>query len=290
MKKEVANLARKTNLRKASPYFDVDGCLTAANSHALTPKQTEIFNRLLSLTGGAVTLFTDNDMRLIQPHMPHMPIISEGGSVTLLDGSGDLANAKIVANIPDNAIAIINKAAEAFLKAKHPTLPIYSEHNNQTKSDPNRIVVEAKQTRAGLNWGGESEAAKQAAIEAAEHGLKENGLSEIFAIQAKSFDCVEITRRGYTKPETIKDHAQDDRFDGCDVIMFGDSPIDSEAGAQVGAMIAIGDRIDDADHILTRLENPDELWQFLDALCDYYEENPHIHAKRTAHTPRPVMA
>ena len=63
--------------------------------------------------------------------------------------------------------------------------------------------------------------------------------------------------------------------------MFGDSPIDSEAGKIIDGCVALDNRIQTGqDHIITHITAPDELWDNLSLLCDYLETNRHINRGR----------
>lgn len=266
------------DLHKLGALIDVDGCLVEPNQHQLSVERLEIAKDLNRLTGGSFALFSDNDMRLLHPMAPFLPIISEGGAVTLIDDSRDLTDAKIVA--PHANIHTMTAFATDALNEMG--VPNFRKHTIDTINDRNRIVVEAKQTRMGLNWGGESQELKKIAIEVGKLALENQGLSNQFNVVAESYDCAEITPIGFTKPERILDITQHQRFHGLTNVMFGDSPIDSAAGKQIAGCVALDSRIPDSDHIITRIITPDKLWDNLKSLRDYYKINLHTNSQRCA--------
>lgn len=257
--------------------FDVDGCLVEPNKHELTQQQQNTAARLYSLTGGSIALFSDNDMRLLHPMAPFLPIISEGGAVTLLDNSRDINDAKIIA--PKANISAMVAFAKSAVTAQG--IDCFTTHTPSNIADKNRIVVETKQTRMGLNWGGESPELKEIAKEIGRLAIKEQGLCSQFNAVAESYDCVEITPVGFIKPDRVQDIAKHPRFRGLKTIMFGDSPIDSEAGKKIDGCVALDNRIQTGqDHIITHMTAPDELWHNLSLLCDYLEAHTHINRGR----------
>ena len=270
--------ARGIQLSQFGGLIDVDGCIVEANQHDLSPERLQIAKDLDHLTGGSIALFSDNDMRLLHPMAPFLPMISEGGAVTLIDNSRSLNDAKIIA--PEANISAMADFAEAALIELG--IPNFRKHTAETIADRNRIIVETKQTRMGLNWGGESQELKNIAVEVGKRALDSQDLSLRFNVVTESYDCAEITLVGFTKPDRISGIAKHERFRNLTMIMFGDSPIDGMAGKKVAGCIALNNRIDDADHIITRLSAPDELWKNLEMLRDYYKENRHTnHGRRS---------
>jgi hypothetical protein len=169
----MSNLANALKTRNIDPaqmgyLFDVDGCLVKPNQHKFTPEQTHTAKRLYILTGGSVSLFSDNDMRLLHPMAPYLPIISEGGAVTLLDDSRKLTDAKIISPHADMS-AMVDFAIAAVKAAG---IPCFQEHTAENIADKNRIIVETKQTRMGLNWGGEDPRLKDIATQIGKLAIK----------------------------------------------------------------------------------------------------------------------
>jgi hydroxymethylpyrimidine pyrophosphatase-like HAD family hydrolase len=270
--------AKGIPLSRFGGLIDVDGCIVEANQHHLSSERLQIAQDLHDLTGGSIALFSDNDMRLLHPMAPFLPMISEGGAVTLIDNSRNLNDAKIIAPKADiSAMANFAEAALTNLK-----IPNFREHTEKTIADRNRIIVETKQTRMGLNWGGENQKLKNIAVEIGTEALANQGLSHQFNVVAESYDCAEITPAGFTKPDRISDITAHERFKDLTMVMFGDSPIDSMAGKKVAGCVALNNRINDADHIITRLSAPDELWENLKILRDYYKKNHHMNHGRTS--------
>jgi hydroxymethylpyrimidine pyrophosphatase-like HAD family hydrolase len=269
---------KNINPKRLAGLIDVDGCIVEPNQHSLTPDRIQIAKDLHNLTGGSFALFSDNDMRLLHPMAPFLPIISEGGAVTLIDDSRNLDDAKIIA--PEVNISAMTQFATAVLNKMG--IPNSTEHSANSIHDRNRIIVETKQTRMGLNWGGENQELKEIAVKVGQKALADQGLPNQFNVIAESYDCAEITPVGFTKPDRILDIANHERFKNLTVVMFGDSPIDSMAGKKVAGCVALNNRIKDADHIITRLSAPDELWDNLKMLRDYYMSNNHINHGRTS--------
>jgi hypothetical protein len=269
--------ARNIDPTQMGCLFDVDGCLVKPNQHQFTAEQAMIARRLYDLTGGSISLFSDNDIRLLHPMAPYLPMVSEGGAVTLLDDSRNLADAKIIS--PHADISTMVDFAIAAVKATG--IPCFQEHTAENIADKNRIIVETKQTRMGLNWGGEDPRLKKIATQIGKLAIKKQGACLQFNAVAESYDCVENTPIGYKKPDCARDIANHSRFSGLQTVMFGDSPIDSAAGAEINGCVALDDRIEDADHVITRLTAPGELWHNLSLLCDYLEVNRHVNYGRT---------
>ncbi len=270
--------ARGIQLDRFGGLIDVDGCIVEANQHHLSSERLKIAQELHHLTGGSIALFSDNDMRLLHPMAPFLPMISEGGAVTLIDNSRDLNDAKIIT--PKVNISAMVDFAEATLTDLG--ISNFREHTAETIKNRNRIIVETKQTRMGLNWGGENQELKNIAVKIGKEALADQGLSSQFNVVAESYDCAEITPIGFTKPDRILDIVTHERFKNLTMVMFGDSPIDSMAGKKVAGCVALNNRIAPADHIITQLSAPDELWKNLETLRDYYKKNRHINYGRTS--------
>lgn len=279
---------RDTNIepRSLGMLFDVDGCLVNPNNHTLNERQTQTLKDLFNLTGGSVALFTDNDMRLVYPMVPFMPIVSEGGAVRLIDDSRDIRDADII-SAKANISAMVDFAL-AEIKSKN--IQTFTEHTAQTNADKNRIIGEVKQTRMGLNWGGESQHLKAVAMNVGRETLLSRNRTNFFDVVGESYDCVEITPKGFIKPQQVASIAHHTRFRGLKTIMFGDSPIDSMAGKEIDGCVAIGNRMAHADHIMLRLQTPAALWDSLEQLRDYYKVNQHNNYNRASVTQQTIPA
>lgn len=251
--------------------LDVDGCLVEVNNHTISPKQRKTLKDLHTYLNGGVVFLTDNDMRLVHPMAPFIPIVSEHGTRFRLDNTTPIENAECISPQFDTD-KIGDFAAELAQKMK-----INYSLSHQHSFTSGRILIEKKQSSLGLNYG-ESQTYKIHALEIANRIISHFQLNGRFTTSTSSADNVEIIPVGFGKETAIDRIMAHPNFKGRIPVKFGDSETDHKVmkkinGQYEGLGIAVGNKITECKTVFERVSCPNGTWEKLEEIQTYLALN-----------------
>lgn len=259
-----SNDNRHIDWKKSCILLDVDGCITPINNHDISIGKISILHDLYEYLDGAITFVTDNDMRIISPIAPFMPIVSEHGTRFRL--TNDIAIENAISLSPELDIETMARFAADL--AEKEDIAYAMSHGG----DHPHVVIERKQSGIGLNYD-ISEEHKQHAIFLATQILEKFNLTDSFHVSTSGADCIEIIANGFGKYTALDKIMEHENFKGRIPIMFGNAMSDQKMMRSAyknynGCGVSVSTIIPDGPEIHTRLKDHNETWKMLRSIRD----------------------
>lgn len=264
--------------------FDVDDCLITSTKRNLTPHRQHLLRRLHDVTGGAVILVTNSDMRGIETMVPGFPCVSEHGTLYRHEQDGEIKN--LATEIDTDAVV------------SHVRLLCQGQGEKTTEcsdalyGSDSVLKLEAKQNSVAIVFGPHSEK-KEVAYTLLYEACAHIGLClDTFEIYCGK-DAIELRPVGYQKHLALDAIMQHSNFAGRMPVVFGDSGPDAllmkaAADKYRGYGHPVGDGIAPCRHSHgKRMKTIDDVWRYIEDRVRTFEHQKIIqgHDRKLILTP-----
>lgn len=241
--------------------LDVDDCFVPSTVRKLDVRQRRILWNLHDITGGAVILTTNSDMRSVDSMLPGFPCVSEHGSLY-----------RLTANETPNNIApsldVRQITSRAFALAADMGLSTTTKAEELHKATPS-LKIERKQASVALVFGKHS-CYGEHAKDIVERLHDEFNLAGTHCVHVGT-DAVEIAAKGFAKVNALDVIMEHVNFRDRRPVVFGDSGPDRDMMQRAfdnysGLGVCVGNKIEDGAFVAMRVNDINGTWDCLEMI------------------------